>query len=335
MLNVKVFSAPTAQGNDIEIFAGTGGAANAPGGKAGAGGAINKLNVIGNPPLTQVVEASRVIVDAGAGGTAVAGAKGGKGGSLTDADFVGYNLDISSGSGSTGTVGGKAGDIRDITLTDGSINVVARSLVIDAGGGGTGTTGKGGKGGNIDQLVVVNADFASFQINQTAGAADGGTSKKGAGATGGAVKNINIGDVPGVGLGNQGLLQIRTGNGGKGGDSAPGGKGGAGGAFTNNVITGSSAALALQIGSGGAAALNGAGGKAGAVAGFSFVTDGQIAGVDASATVIGGTGEKRMAQKGWKRQRLQNVISSAGIVSLREETAAAGLLALLARADRS
>ena len=291
LVNVKVFAAPSGLGNDIEIFAGAGGAADVSGGKAGVGGAISKLNVICNPPATTDAETARVIVDAGDGGSTIAGTKGGKGGALIDADFVAYNLDISSGSGSAGTVGGSAGDIKNVTLTDGSINIVARSLVIDAGSGGAGLSGKGGKGGTLDKFVVVNADFANFQINQAIGAADGGNSKKGAGAVGGLVRNINVGDVPGVDGGNEATMQIRTGNGGNGGDAtAAGGKGGAGGSFTNNVIDGFNSALVLQVGSGGSAILKGAGGKAGSVSGFSFITVGEVAGIDASASVTGGAG---------------------------------------------
>jgi hypothetical protein len=138
-----------------------------PAGRAGAGGAITNLEAR-NPGTSLAAQASTLTVEAGDAGLAVAGARGANGGSLLNADVVAYSMLITAGDGSTGTKGGKGGDVRSLTISDGSQNILARNVEIDAGIGGNGTVSKGGNGGSIDRLTIANADFSNFAITAVA-----------------------------------------------------------------------------------------------------------------------------------------------------------------------
>ena len=284
--------------HNIQIIAGNGGsnidASN--GGKAGAGGDINKVDAQ-NPPQdvltspTNDTTLSRIIIQGGNGGATVAGfGAGAKGGLVNDLHTVGFIVDIHGGNGSTGVSGGKGGDVKKVVIDEGFVVVRTFSAIIDAGAGGSGTVTKGADGGTIDGLIVRNADFTTFAVNQTPGAADGGNSFKGAGANGGSVKNFDVVDIDSNANPNpnhETTMMIRGGNGGLGG----GGNGGNGGSFTgDNTIFATDANLTLTGGNGGNAGGKGNGGKGGDVTGFGFFGADTTGVLAPTVSVAGGNG---------------------------------------------
>lgn len=286
LVTPRVFAAPTGTGNNISVLAGDGGANTVAGGKAGAGGSISDLEAR-NPGGTEPAQLSFLIVESGDGGTTAGGA-GNKGGSLTDANIAAFSMQIRGGNGSSGTIGGSGGSIKNVKITDGEQNILARNVSLDAGGGGNGSVGKGGKGGSLTGLEVKNGDFSTFRLNQISGSGDGGDSGKGTGGAGGSIGGLIINDF--IGNGNVATMMLRSGN---GGDSGAGSGGKAGSFNGSNEINAVRASILAQGGSGGSAGGSGSGGAGGAINNFAF-TDitliGDSVGGNASATFMGGAG---------------------------------------------
>jgi hypothetical protein len=311
--SVSVFSSAAGSGNDLELVAGNGGAANEAvvSSKAGAGGSITSVSVLSSNFSDPTARAAKTLLRAGDGGTTVlaGGGAGAIGGSITTATVVSFQSEVRAGNGSTGTVGGAGGNLTGITFTEGPDGVRAEDVVLNAGAGATGLKTKGGIGGTIKNVSLQNANISLLDVNSTADAGSGGSSKIGPGAKGGSIINLNVADietpVEGIDI-NQPItipaVVIRAGNGGDGGNgTASGGAGGAGGAISKTTIIGTQLNLFVNVddqdpntvigGVGGKATLKGAGGAGGTISDFTFQSERQeTGGIEVTADVKAGNG---------------------------------------------
>ncbi len=215
----------TVLGAHLNLLSGNGGNGLATGGAAGE---INTVHVLAQGGIF----ASDLVLDAGTGGAASAGA-GGAGGDIAMVTVDDSNIAVlaindgthaNGGTGSNG-LGGAGGSVTGVQITDsGPFLANAASANVRAGTGGDGFTG-GGAGGAIGTLQLLGTDFA---YNVAAGA--GGNvlaNGRGRGGDGGELNTVGISnqsfsDVdPQFTIGGTG-----TASGGAGGNGTRGGVGG-------------------------------------------------------------------------------------------------------------
>jgi len=275
-------------GDEIAVVAGTGGAAVALLGKAGAGGAVDKIEIRNQeevlaPPLFS----GDILVQGGSGGTviqALSTAGGAAGGAVTNLKLLGADLRVVAGDGSTGKTGGNGGAVRSITVLDAD-SVLPRSIDIHTGFGGNGTAGNGGAGGDLFKVQVPTSDLGVFTVNGANGG-NGGNSTGGKGGKGGSVNSVSVIDIDsGFSLG--GTFLVRAGNGGNGDFG-----GGAGGSITALDVDAKDLHASVTAGAGGDANVGGTGrgGAGGALSNVEVTTSGSVAGANVTGLVASGDG---------------------------------------------
>lgn len=183
---------------NLSITAGTGG--NGQIGSGGAGGNISGVNA----PLAAL---DNLVLLAGPGGDSVGdglkGAAGGRGGSLSNAQF--FDLDEASllsigalaGSGGDGFAGGGAGGTVNGFSYFG--NFASASILGGSGGDVTGTKGLGGSAGGVTGAAFASS-HAQDPLNVQSVAVIGGNGGKGpnGGGAGGSITNSNVQTVDSV-----------------------------------------------------------------------------------------------------------------------------------------
>ncbi|MDB6171617.1 MAG: hypothetical protein JWL59_928 [Chthoniobacteraceae bacterium] len=281
-IKVRVLT-PDANGNEIEILGGTGGANSSPGGKAGAGGSITAIDV-----RNQISTANGdILVQAGNGGDSNAASLGAAGGSVQNSLLLGFDLQLIAGDGSDGRIGGSGGTVSGIKIARDD-SVIARNVIVNAGHGGVGFASRGGVGGEVRDLAVDNGDFQSFIVNTGSGG-NGGQSFNGIGGKGGAVARLDIGDFDsnlGLGVSLEGALEVRSGT---GGDGSKGG--GAGGSLLDVDLRGANNLnISATSGTGGSATGIGKGGAGGSLDLVQLTSDGLVDGINVTGSIRSGDG---------------------------------------------
>ena len=253
--------------DEVIIAAGNGGNNLIGGGKAGPGGSLDNVTVR-NQEMGFGATASSMLLMAGDGGTTTGASKGAKGGGISGSTLLGYEARVLAGDGSGGRVGGRGGDVTDLEFVRDDA-ILTHAALIDAGKGGDATERKAGKGGNVLNVRSLATDVFSFVINSGV-QGDGGTSIAGKGGKGGKVQGISLFDTD---TGNliAGTISVRAGTGGDGGSA-----GGAGGILAGANITSLNAHIIAGAGDGGDATLSGKGGKGGRMTLAQFTADGTV-----------------------------------------------------------
>ncbi|MEO8352925.1 MAG: hypothetical protein ABI680_14425, partial [Chthoniobacteraceae bacterium] len=141
-INLRTIT-PDVDGEDeLSIVAGAGGANTTDGGKAGKGGSL-----MGIDARNQVLsDGSDLLIQAGDGGVTTGTSAGAKGGSVTGATLLGFDMQVLAGNGSEGGKPGSGGNIKNLGIVRDDA-ILARDVVVNAGQGGAATQASGGNGG--------------------------------------------------------------------------------------------------------------------------------------------------------------------------------------------
>jgi hypothetical protein len=236
----------------IMVAGGDGGAVTAAGGKGGLGGSVESLFL---QNLSEAAVNSRIMVQAGDGGTNGGIGDGGSGGLVKTGTFSTFNLGVYAGDGAASLKAGGAGGSITGLKSEIAGQVFLRSMYLFGGDGGQGAAGAGGNGGSLSTLTFNASDLLgnSFIYAGSGGQSTGNFK----GGNGGALSLLQVSDASNA---NDAFFLASAGAGGNGGTG-----GGLGGNTSSVTFLGRDTEVYLYAGSGGNATVNGNGGSGGRV----------------------------------------------------------------------